>query len=185
MAAMRDGITQEGLTGRPRGRWAVAVATALCAGGLWIVSGVLNSVLLWTTGGPRSQLVGLVVPAALEFNLRPGESQVSVLAVLTTLLVAAVTGGIAHLAARTLPPGAGSFPLCLGVWFAAVVASTIGATVQVIDDVFSAWSPSALAGTVSGLIPYVTTGGWWGLALGWIVALVAVVVHRRGRPAAA
>jgi len=169
----------------PGGRWAVGLATALGAGGLWIVSGVLNRVLLWTVDGLPYQLIDLVVPAALDFNLRPGEAQVSVLAVAAAVLVAVVTGGIAHLAARALPPGAGSFPLFLGVWFAAVVASTIGATVQVMDGFFIAWNPAALADTVNGLIPYLTGGGYWGLTLGWIVALVGVVVHRRRRPAAA
>jgi hypothetical protein len=31
-------------------------------------------------------------------------------------------------------------------------------------------------------MPYITGGGWWGLALGWIVGLVAVYVHSRGLP---
>jgi hypothetical protein len=169
---------------RPRGRWAVPLATALCAGALWIISGVLNGVLLWTADGLPYQLINLVVPAALDANLRPGEPFVSVLALATVVLVAVVTGAIAHLTARALPAGAGSVPLFLGVWFAAVVASTVGATVQVVDHFVSGWNPSALAATVNGLLPYITGGGYWGLALGWIVAAVAVVVHRRRRPAA-
>jgi hypothetical protein len=122
------------------------------------------------------------VPAAQDFSLRPGEYQVSVLAAVTAVLVALVTGSIAHLAARALPAGVGALPLLLAVWSAAVAASSIGATVQVVDAFASDWSRAALAGTVNGLIPYLTGGGWWGLALGWIVGLVAVCVHRRGLP---
>lgn len=64
-----------------------------------------------------------------------------------------------------------------------MAASSIGAAAQVVDAFGSDWSRGALAGTVNGLIPYLTGGGWWGLALGWIVGLVAVCVHRRGRAA--
>ena len=99
----------------------------------------------------------------------------------TAVLVAVITGGISHSAARALPAGAGALPLFLAVWFAAVVASSVGAAVQVVDAFFSDWNPQALAATVNGLIPYLTGGGWWGVALGWIVGLIAVYAHRRGR----
>lgn len=170
------------LAGRAGGRWVMAVATGSSAGLLWIGSGVLNRVLLWTQEAVPYQVVNLAVPAALDFSLRPGEYQVSVLAAVTAALVAVITGSIAQLAARALPAGAGALPLLLSVWFAAVAASSIGATVQVIDAFLSDWSRAALAGMVNGLIPHLTGGGWWGLALGWIVGLVAVRVHRRGLP---
>jgi hypothetical protein len=160
-------------------RWAVAVATALSAGGLWIGSGVLNRVLLWNQEAVPYQLVDLLVPAALNFNLRPGEYQVSLLAAASAVVVAVVAGGISHLAARGLPAGAGSLPLFLAVWFAAVAASSVGAAVQVVDAFFSDWNSQVLAATVNGLIPYLTGGGWWGVALGWIVGLTAVCVRRR------
>ncbi len=161
-------------------RRAVGIATGLTAVLLWIGSGVLNRVLLWHQEAVPYQVVNLAVPAALDFSLRPGEYQVSVLAAVTAVLVALITGGIAHLTARAMPPGAGSLPLLLAVWFAAVVASSVGATVQVIDAFASDWNRAALAGTVNGLIPYLTGGGWWGLALGWIVGLIAIHVRRRG-----
>ncbi len=119
--------------GPDRSRWAVATATGLSAGVPWIGSGVLNRVLLWHQEAVPYQVVNLAVPAALDFSLRPGEYQVSVLAAATAVLVALTTGGIAHLSARALPAGAGALPLLLAVWFATVAASSIGATVQVVD----------------------------------------------------
>ena len=172
-------VTAPADAGRARGRWAVAAATAAGAGVLWIGSGVLNRVLLWNQEAVPYQLVNLVVPAALDFNLRPGEYQVSLLAAASAVLVAVVTAGISYLAARALPAGAGSLPLFLSVWFATVVASSLGAAVQVVDAFFTDWDPQVLPATVNGLIPYLTGGGWWGVALGWITGLIAVVVRRR------
>ncbi len=173
-------VTKPWRAGWAGDRRAVGIATGVTAGVLWIGSGVLNRVLLWHQEAVPYQVVNLAVPAALDFSLRPGEYQVSVLAAVTAVLVALTTGGIAHLTARAMPPGAGSLPLFLAVWFAAVVASSVGATVQVIDAFAADWNRAALAGTVNGLIPYLTGGGWWGLALGWIVGLIAIHVRRRG-----
>lgn len=164
--------------GRPRRRWFPATAAALTAGVLWIGSGVLNRVLLWNLDSVPYQVINLLVPPALDFSLRPGEYQVRTLAVLTAVVVAAVVGAITHLTARTLPTGSSRLPLFIGSWFAAVVASAIGSTLQVVTAFVDQWDPPSWGAVVNGLIPYLTGGGWWGLALGWVVGLVGVLSHQ-------
>lgn len=119
------------------------------------------------------------MPPALDFSLRPGEYRVSVLAAGTAVLVGLVVAAIIFLAVRTQPRGTGSVSLFLAVWFSTVIASMVGATVQVAGSFLGDLSTTALPATVNGLIPYLTGGGYRGVALGWLVALTAVFVRSR------
>jgi hypothetical protein len=86
-----------------------------------------------------------------------------------------VVAGITFLAVRRLRPGQGRMTLFFATWFAAVAGSTVGATVQVFQKLVSGASPGWLRGALNQLIPFITGSGYWGMALGWMVGLTAVI----------
>lgn len=169
----------------------IAGSAAVVAGLLWVASGILNRIALSSVPVP-SQVVNLLVPAALDLGLRRGEHQVGFMAVIGFVAMALVVAGVTYLAARDLASGHGRWAVFFAAWFATVAGSMTGSTVQVLAEVgrvlgFQGFSLRALGDMANALIPYLTGGGYWGVALGWLVGLTAVITLARvaREPAAA
>jgi hypothetical protein len=151
-----------------------AGASAMVATGLWIVSGFINHSLLVNAGRVPSPVIDLVVPRAMNFRVNSGFLGVGTISALACLLLALVVAGLTALAVFRLRPGQGWMTLFLATWFAAIAGSFAASTVQALG---LASELHMLSGTdlLNLLVPSITSGGYWGFALGWLAGLAAVI----------
>jgi hypothetical protein len=158
----------------PRTTLFTAGASALVATGLWVASGFLNRFLLLHTGRVPDQVVRLVAPSAMDFRLGSGSYRISAAAAVACVLLTLVVAGLTLLAVFRLQPGHGRMTLFLATWFAAVAGSFVASTVQVLGFA-SELGPLPGSERLSLLVPSITSGSYWGVALGWLVGATAVI----------
>ncbi|MBT0768097.1 hypothetical protein KIH74_04135 [Kineosporia sp. J2-2] len=157
----------------------VALPAALTGVAVWCLSGVLNTRLQYEGFTPHT-LIPLIAPDGMDYSLLPGEYQVGVAAVIGAVVLGLVMLLVTWAAARGLPSRGGRVSLFLAVWFGAVLGSSVASGIQ---GAWSFWSDFAHGISardewsimISMVTPYVTGGGWCGLALGWVAGLVAVL----------
>jgi hypothetical protein len=144
------------------------------AAGLWIVSGFVNHFLLVNVGRVSTSVIRLVVPSAMDFRQSSGGYRLSAITVVACVLLMLVVAGITSLAVFRLRPGQGRLTLLFATWFAAVAGSFVASTVQAMG---LASELGQLSGTdfLNLLVPAITSGAYWGVALGWLVGVTAVI----------
>jgi hypothetical protein len=159
---------------RPRTTLLTAGASALMATALWIASGFVNHFLLVNVGQVSSPVIRLVAPAAMNFRQSSGGYGVSAITAVACVLLALVVAGITSLAVFRLRPGQGRLTLLFATWFAAVAGSFAASTVQAMG---LASELNQLSGTelLGLLVPSITSGAYWGVVLGWLVGVTAVI----------
>jgi hypothetical protein len=158
----------------PRTTLLTAGASALVATGLWVASGFVNHFLLVNVRRVPTELVNLVAPRAMDFRLTSGGYRISAITALACILLALVVAGLTALAVFRLRPGQGRMTLFLATWFGAVAGSFVASTVQALGlaGELNLLSRSELLTLV---VPLITAGGYWGLALGWLAGATAVL----------
>lgn len=153
-----------------------AVVTAVA---VWAGAGVTQQVLLsapWA-GDVLGPLAGRVVPPAMRWGETPQDLLDQPVELGLLAVVALVVGVLAALATRRLPPATGRVALGLAVWFACVAAAATAALVREVAhrlEVFGSLSGPDL----NQVLPPVQDALAWGIGLGWLVALLTVLVHR-------
>jgi len=164
----------------PRVRALPAVLTAVTSAVLlWAGVGLARDVLLLTSWVRDVVPVGARVPVpAMSWGERPQDLLDRPVELALLGVVALVVGVLAALATRRLPPATGRVALGFAVWFACVAAAGAAATVRVVADRL------AVFGSVSGpdlhqILPRVQDALSWGVAVGWVVAVLTVLVHRQ------
>jgi len=144
------------------------------ATGLWIASGLVNHFLLVNVARLPTQVVNLVAPSAMNFRLSPGGYRISAITALACILLALFVAGLTALAVFRLRPDQGRMTLFLATWFAAVAGSFVASTVQALGFAAELGLPSRTE-LLSLVVPSITGGGYWGLALGWLAGATAVL----------
>jgi hypothetical protein len=151
-----------------------AGVSALVATGLWVVSGFVNHQLLVNLDQASTPVIQLVAPSAMSFRRTIGGSGITWSTAVACVLLALVVAGITALAVFRLTPGQGRLTLLFATWFAAVAGSFVASTVQALG---LASDLNRLPGSevLNLLVPLITSGAYWGLALGWLVGVTAVI----------
>lgn len=171
----------------------VGVSAGVVAGALWAASGALNWYLVFVRSTVHGELVNVVVPATFGRETALDAPGVAV-CVAAALLVAAGVGFSAWLAARSAavtmtvttasPPRHPWALLFVSTWLGAVLASTVAALAVAIGQAVQAVPHAFIANGADWPWAYVVQSAYWGALAGWVPALVAVVVARRGAQAA-
>ncbi|MET0788519.1 MAG: hypothetical protein ABWY33_04680 [Cellulomonas sp.] len=151
----------------PTIRAAGAAASVAAVG--WLLSGVVRATLSGSTVGSGA-LVELLVPSTGGSLVHTSVPRLVLAGLVGTLVVGAVTGGVAFAALRTR--GAARAAVVLACWCAAVLGSVGG---QLVSGVLVQASPVIGYDLPSAL----WTGPYWGVLYGWVVGLVVVAVLRR------
>lgn len=164
----------------PHVRILPAVLTAVVSAvAVWAGAGLARQVLLATSWardvlGP---LDGRVPPPAMRWGESPQDLLDQPVELGLLGVVALVVGVLVALATRRLPPATGRVALGLAVWFACVAAAATAAAVREVAhrlEVFGSLSGPDL----NQVLPPVQDALAWGIGLGWVVALLTVLVHR-------
>jgi len=152
--------------GGPRA-FVVALVAAVVGAVLWLLSGVLSGIL-YRLDLPLGSL-GTLVPYGMRI-MPGGRLTIEVVSVLSALLLGGVILLVTLLAARGQVPGHGRMALFFAGWFAAVAGSVVATTLQ---------SVTYLQGLDSmfreSIIRVFLESGYWGLVVGWLVGLAAVL----------
>lgn len=140
------------------------------------LTATVSAVLLWAGAG----LVGPV--RAMHWGDGPQRLLDEPIEFVLLAVVALVVGVLTALAARRLPAVTGRVALGLAVWFACVAAAAVATAVREVADRLSTFG-SVHGPDLNAMLPPVQDALDWGLVLGWVVAVVTVLVHgRAGTP---
>jgi hypothetical protein len=152
---------------------AIAVSTATV---LWVVSNVVFAALSYGGVVPAS-FASIAVPASIPYHVlfSPAPWPV-VLFALCGLTFAAVMAVVVAITSRGIRR-----PSFLAVWFAAIAASFLTSCVFALGVLVAGWPPLRLAAVFDGVRDVVLSGGYWGIAWGWLPAVIAVLLARRRR----
>jgi len=164
----------------PRVRALPAVLTAVTSAVLlWAGVGLARDVLLLTSWVRDVVPVGARVPVpAMSWGERPQDLLDRPVELALLGVVALVVGVLAALATRRLPPATGRVALGFAVWFACVAAAGAAATVRVVADRLAVFG-SVSVPDLHQILPRVQDALSWGVAVGWVVAVLTVLVHRQ------
>ncbi|MEK8226516.1 hypothetical protein NKG05_11170 [Oerskovia sp. M15] len=147
----------------------VVLVAGLLTSILWIGTTVLSD---WVTANFTYRVHSAIVRTVLPHPTGPvaGGAPVTGRTILAALLAGLVVVVVCYLATRRLPRRTGTWALFLATWFAVVVGGTAGALADAVADVTfpqpSNPMPQLLVSSLS--------GSYWGLADGWLVALLVV-----------
>lgn len=160
----------------------LVVWIALLAGGVWMLSGAVNSALTWSSRIPES-LTNIVFPSTISpaawHAVAPWPAILAVASALTLAAIFAVASTIA-LAAKTTPRV--TFVL---LWFCAILASFATNVVWSVGEILAGWPPARFAMLLNGAQDTVLRAGYWGIVWGWLPAVVAIFLLRRHEPSMA
>ena len=150
--------------GGPRA-FVVALVAAGVGAVLWLLSGVLSGILY------RLDLpLGSLVPNGMPI-MPGGRLHIEVVPVLIALLLGGVILFVTFLAAHGQVPGHGRMALFFAGWFAAVAGSVVATTLQSVT--YLQGLPDSMFR--ESIIRVFLESGYWGLVVGWLVGLAAVL----------
>ena len=158
-----------------RRRW---IAAGI-AGASWLVSGAINGAFSWNGFLPGS--IGAVMPATIPGFVwaRPA------LSALAIALVGAAAVALLHSRITAAASVAGRRTAGLLVaWFAAVAAGALTGLALDVATIVGALPPPRLQMALDGLGTQAAVGAYWGLAQGWLPALLLVDSPSVSPPAA-
>src|SRR5450830_1423937 len=159
-------------TGGPRA-FVVALVAAGVGAVLWLVSGVLSGIL-YRLDLPLGSL-GTLVPNGMRI-MPGGHLTIEVVPVLSALLLGGVILFVTFLAARGQVPGHGRMALFFAGWFAAVAGSVVATMVQSVT--FLQGLPDSIFR--ESIVRVFLGSGYWGVVVGWLVGLAAVLAAVMG-----
>ncbi|MEV7649402.1 DUF4232 domain-containing protein [Arthrobacter sp. NPDC089319] len=157
-----------------------ALVLAVASSAVWLLtSGVFA--LLAASGRPLTMsVVGLVFPATLPAWLASSVAPWPLAAVLVAALaVGGATFALAPLAtaaadgATTAATRLRRGTLTLALWFIVILAAAATGGLVALGGIAADWPPARLLQLASPVVPAVSTAAYWGLAWGWLPAVLA------------
>lgn len=152
----------------------------IVAGLLWLLSGVLNGLILTSQTRIPAQFTRLLLPETIALRTwQSAQPWPILLALFSVLTLMAFTFLLLRTASNRSGKESTRTPGFLATWMCIILAAFGTAAFASLGFVFASWPPARLAWLLDGIQPALFTAGYWGIIWGWIPALAGSLVAAR------
>ncbi|PQZ95106.1 hypothetical protein CQ018_07235 [Arthrobacter sp. MYb227] len=157
-----------------------ALRITAISGLIWLLTGVLNGLILSSQTRIPAQFTRLFFPESIALrtwqSTQPWPILLTLFSVLTLM---AFTFLLLRTAGLRSAKESTTFPGFLATWMCIILAAFGTAAFVSLGFVFASWPPARLAWLLEGVQPALFNAGYWGILWGWIPALAGSWVTAR------